>query len=276
MCYPSPTSHNPADSAVFKFQNLVFFHGTSKRSARKILKEEFRDWSWMAETPLLKYKGERGLVRWMHGGFYVRGTYLTCDWRSALYFGLVLFRVEMETCTRIVHLDMPPEPKILYGLKREFGHEFLKVSPWKVLPRNKRLKLEEAIQLARHHASKNDGFNWTRSSKVNVHEALMLDLRNILVRYGIHGWGEITDLNEIVIFATDRLKAREVVLSMPTQKLRYEARCQKAPYTDFQSIDALVSATRSARNRGAANTLRGVNAANAVLKNGQLPNDPNS
>ena len=165
-----------------------FFHGTSKRNARKILKEGLRDWSWTAETPLLKYKAKTGLDRWMHDGSYGRGTYVTCNWRSALYFGPVLFRVELQAGTRILRLDLPPNGKVLDSLTREFGREILSKSPWKVMPRNKRLTLDQAIQLARHHVTRWEGASWC-DPRGQKHEALMLDLRKILVRYGIQGWG---------------------------------------------------------------------------------------
>ena len=35
-------------------------------------------------------------------------------------------------------------------------------------------------------------------------------MRKVLVRYGIHGWGEPNDLNGIVLFSTDRIRIREV------------------------------------------------------------------
>ena len=242
-----------------------FFHGTSKRNARRILREGLRDWSWTADTPLLKYKAKRGIVRWMHGGFYGRGTYITCNWRSALFFGPVLFRVELQPGTRILRLDLPPASKVLDALKREFGREILTKSPWKVMPRNKRLTLDEAIQLARHHVA-----NWEASSWFNprceVHERLMLDLRKILVRYGIQGWGEPSHIGGIVIFATDRIKVREVVVSVPTEDLWLEFR-QPGPRTGpDSSLEAMVDACRSAKNRGAPHTLQWVEHANDELK----------
>lgn len=275
MCILSQTISKQSEDAAKNFQDRIFFHGTSKRSARKVLKEGLRDYSSTAETPRLKYKAKQGIARWMHGGVYGQGTYITCDWRSALYFGPVLFRVELDSGTRIVHLDTPPDGKILDRLKREFGNEIFKASPRKVIPKNKRLTLEEAIQLARYHAEKTNWFTWRRSSQVDVHKALMFDLRSILVRYGIHGWGDVMDLNGIVIFATDRLKVREVVLSMPTPELRDEASDPGKYYRGYPSLDALVSVTRSARNRGAKNTLEWVKTANEILthtQNSILPN----
>jgi len=243
----------------------VFYHGTSKRSARRILTEGLRDYSWVEETPLLKYKAESGLVRLMHGGSYGRDTYISCNWRAAVFFGPVLFRLELRAATRIVALDIPPDAKVLDSLKREFGNQILTASPWKVMPKNKRLTLNEAIQLARYHCAIFET-NWSRSGKPNPHERLMFDLRNILVRYGIHGWGEASDIGGIVIFATDRLKVAEVIFSLPTEALCCEARDPSRCFRRFDSLAALVTATRAARNRGAANTLAWVDASNAAVR----------
>jgi len=266
---PSLSSSQPASPLASDPERMgitgnVFFHGTSKRNARKILRAGFRDWSWTAETPLLKYKAKQGIARWMHGGQYGRGTYVTCNWLSALFFGPVLFRVELQPGTRILCLDLPPDGKVLDSLKRNFGREILTNSPWKVMPRNKRLTLDEAIQLVRHHSSMREGAPWA-SQRGEKHEKLMFDLRNILVRYGIQGWGDPTDLGGIVIFATDRLKAREVVLSLPTEDLWRSCNTPDLQAACFASPEAMAQVCRSSRNRGAANTLKWVAKSNEEL-----------
>jgi hypothetical protein len=242
----------------------VFFHGTSKRNARKILREGFRDWSWTAETPLVKYKAKSGIDRWIHDGSYGRGTYVTCNWRSALFFGPVLFRVELQSGTRIVRIDLPPEGKVLDSLKREFGTEILSKSPWKVMPTNKRLTLDEAIQLARHHVRQFEGSGWN-DPRVRKHEKLMFDMRNILVRYGVQGWGEPSEIGGIVIFATDRLKVREVALSLPSKDLLRSFNDTRTVADRCASLDALTRTCLTARNRGAANTFRWVEKSNQEL-----------
>lgn len=241
------------------------FHGTSRRNARKILQDGFRDWSWTAETPLLKHKAARGDLRWFHNGSYGRGTYVSCNWRSALHFGPVLFRVELQQGTRILRLDLPPEGKVLDSLVREFGREILTKSPWKVMPRNKRLTLDEAVQLARHHVSHWEGESWG-DPRGALHEALMLDLRKILVRYGIQGWGEPSDLGGIVIFSSDRLKIREVVLSVPDEDLWCRYRHPGCPTTSQASLDNFMNVCSAAKNRGAANSRKWVEQANEVLR----------
>jgi len=272
LCFQMHTdsaTHASATSPAEVLENLenrVFYHGTSKRAARRILRDGLRDYSWTEDSPQFKYKAEQGLVRWMHGGSYGRGTYISCNWRAALCFGPVLFRLELQPATRIVHLDVPPDPKVMDSLQREFGKQIITASPWKVMPRNKRLTLNEAIQLARYHCAKSETSNWWRSGKPNPHEKLMLDLRNILVRYGIHGWGEVSDIGGIVIFATDRLKVAEVVLSLPTEALYLEARDPTRSFRRFDTLASLAAATRAARNRGAANTLAWVEAANTAIQ----------
>lgn len=247
-------------------ERKVFYHGTSKRAARKIIAHGLRDYALTAETPFLKHKASKGMHRWLHGtgGAYGRGTYITCNWRSALHFGPVLFRLELQPATRIVRLDLPPDPKIIDTLKREFGSEILKASPWKVIPKNKRLTLEETIQLARYHRAEHE--KKCIRNRPDSHEALMFDLRKILVRHGIHGWGEAAGLNGIVIFATDRLKASEVILSLPTMDLREQAFDPERCYRDYPTLNALVTATRSARNPGAAISRAWVDAANESLR----------
>jgi hypothetical protein len=264
LCSPQITSPLASDPERMGITGNVFFHGTSKRNARKILREGFRDWSWTTETPLLKYKAKQGIARWMHSGYYGRGTYVTCNWLSALFFGPVLLRVELQPGTRILCLDLPPDGKVLDSLKRKFGREILTTSPWKVVPRNKRLTLDEAIQLVRHHSSIREGGSWA-SPRGEKHEKLMFDLRNILVRYGIQGWGDPTDLGGIVVFATDRLKVREVVLSLPTEDLWRSCNTPDLKAACFASPEAMAQTCRSSRNRGAANTLKWVAKSNEEL-----------
>lgn len=257
---PSPDGPEPLDVA-----GRVFFHGTSKRNARKILKGGFRDGSWTAETPLPNYKAKRGIARWTHGGFYGRGTYVTCNWRSALYFGPVLFQVERQPGTRILRLHIPPDGKAPESLKRKFGRKILTTSPWKVMSANKRLTLDEAIQLARHHVARWEDSSWA-NPRTGKHEKLMFDLRNILVRYGIQGWGEPRDLGGMVIFATDQLKVREVALSLPTEDMLRSFNDTETVVDRYASQEALTRTCLTARNRGAGNTRRWVEKSNEELR----------
>jgi hypothetical protein len=201
----------------------------------------------------------------MHGGFYGRGTYVSCNWRTGLFFGPVLFRIELQAGTCLVQIDLPPDGKVLDSMKREFGKEILTKSPWKVMPSNKRLTLDQAIQLPRYHVTRFEGEPWG-DARSQRHEKQMFDMHNILVRYGIQGWGQPSDLSGIVVFATDRLKASEVVLSLLTDELW--SACQHPNFRTGNdvSLDAMTRRCRSAGNRGAANSLRWVEAANASLR----------
>jgi hypothetical protein len=94
----------------------------------------------------------------------------------------------------------------------------------------------------------------------------MFDMRNILVRYGIQGWGEPSDIGGIVIFATDRLKVREVVLSLPTEDLLRSFNDTETAADRHPSLEAMTRSCLTARNRGAANTRKWVEEANQELE----------
>ena len=245
--------------------NQVFYHGTSKRNARHILKEGFRDWSWIESTPLIKHKAKQGITKWFHGGYYGHGTYITCNWRAALYFGPVLFRVELQANTRLLDLGTPPEPRVIDSLVREFGREILTKSPHKVMPRNKRLTLDEAIQLARYHAENMGYYNGRKADLQQNHEKQFLELRSILIRYGIQGWGETSDLGGIAIFATDRIKAREVIVSLPTETTWNKFRQTEITKGTDQDLHTVVQSMHRADNRGADATRRWLTEANLML-----------
>jgi len=247
--------------------NLVsrmYFHGTNKRNARKIVREGLKDWSCTESTPLLKYKAEQGITRWLHDGSYGRGTYVSCNWRAAMYFGPVLFRVTIRPGTRLLRLDLPPDRKVLNTLKREFGKEILVNNPLKVMPRNKRLTLNEAVQLARYHVATMENLGVSDRDRFN-HQKRMRELRSILVRYGIHGWGEATDLGGIVIFATDRLTVSEVVVSVPTEEIHAGFRNFSKLDGPHASLESVIHAMNRAKNPGAENTRRWYAEANRIL-----------
>jgi hypothetical protein len=163
-------------------------------------------------------------------------------------------------------LDVPPETKVVASLKREFGNEILTKPPWKVLPRNKHLTLKEAIALARYHVNEWD--NSRRifdTSRIEMHKQRMRDLRKILVRYGIQGWGEPSALNGIVIFATDRIQVSEVVLSIPTNDLFLDFMDTKYVQQRYPSLEAFAQQCRRSPNRGNVVTRKWVDEANAQL-----------
>lgn len=68
-----------------------------------------------------------------------------------------------------------------------------------------------------------------------------------------------------MVFATDRLRAAEVVLCIPTLALTDEAQNPSRCYREYESLDAFAAMTRAAGNRGAANTRAWLAAANEKL-----------
>lgn len=236
----------------------LWFHGTTRRNARRILNEGLLDWSPTETTPMLKHLAKRGVHRYLHGGTYGRGTYVTRNWRTAMHFGPVLFGIEVLQGTRIVRIDRGPDPKVIDSLTREFGREILSKAPWKVIPRNKRLTLRETIELSRFHAADFQNSRWWER---------MSEMRNLLVRHGIHGWGDPEDLAGIVIFATDRLRVREVILSTPTEKLHGKFRETCSDSLPDVSLEMAIRACQNSNNRTAQQTLQWVADANIRLNN---------
>ena len=271
MRLPRSYSKNPIrpdNDGRTKIGDGVFFHGTSRRAARRILDQGLRDWT--PEVEIRDYRRLRKLNengRRLHGGVYGRGTYVTCDWRAAIFFGPVLFRVELKPGTRVLRLDEDPDTTVLDALRREFGQEILIKSPRKVMPRNKRLTLNEAIQLARYHHQRPYFSN--NQIKIERHGALMFELRSLLVRYGIQGWGDPENLGGIVVFATDRLKVREVVLSLPNRPLYARAYSIHWNSADTATLEEFTQECQSATGAAARITHEWVKTANETLKTKQ-------
>ena len=253
-----------SDAIHLPTESRTFYHGTSKCCARAILRQGFRDWSWTENSYRFRYLKKRGIDRVMHGGALGNGTYITCNWKTGLHFGPVLFRVELRPGTRLLNLDVPPVAGTLDRLRREFGHEIMTRNPLKVMPRNKRLTLDEAIQLARHHLAAKYRAPWGHDTRY-FHHARVMELRSILIRYGIHGWGCSTDLDGIAIFATDRITPREVVVSMPTLRLADACNNYQRTNGPHASLEAMIQTMHRATNSGARNTLKWFHEANRIL-----------
>lgn len=127
------------DSNVLdNFEKHVFYHGTSLEAAESIAQHGFCVW----------FEDDEG-GRYAGGGNLGTGLYLTCNWRIALWFGPILLRVAIRPGTRLLNSALPPDGKIVDYLQKEFGREILRKTPWKVLPKNKKLKLRELISLFR-------------------------------------------------------------------------------------------------------------------------------
>ena len=151
-------------------------------------------------------------------GILGSGVYITCKWRTALWFGPVLLKASIKPGTRILDVSEPPDPHVLSYLRREFGRDILRQPPWKVLPQNKKLTLGEVVTLVRYHYGRS--YAWTtptgpRGSRSEPKHAKLLEsLRSILIRYGYDGYGDPQNDIGIVILSPDRLIVEEVAATM--------------------------------------------------------------
>jgi len=96
-----------------------------------------------------------------------------------------------------------PNPAVIATLKREFGADIVRRPPHRALPRNKHLTLTEAISLFQYHFHRAKGSEWF-SKEHDLHYGVMLQMRGILMRYGIDGVGEPMGDTGIVLFGRDR------------------------------------------------------------------------
>jgi hypothetical protein len=75
-----------------------------------------------------------------------------------------------------------------------------------VLPRNKQLKLHEAIALVRYHYNRwNSSPDCWDGRREKAHWRLLLQMRSMLARYGIEGFGSPSNDLGIVVFGHDRV-----------------------------------------------------------------------
>jgi len=221
------------------FERGVFYHGTHEDESEAIAREGFRVWFHDPE-----------FGRYSRGGNLGNGIYLTCNWRTAHWFGNVLLKVSMRPGTRILDSAVPPDGKTLDYLNREFGREILKKPAWEVIPKNKKLSLNEMVNLYRHHyqmtwekSYKKDewGSSWTNWR--TLHFKLLGTFRSALIRYGFHGVGNPVDENGIVVFAEDRLGLVEVVTAVHSRKQLSEDFHEFASLADLKhALDCNLSA----------------------------------
>jgi hypothetical protein len=145
----------------------------------------------------------------------------------ALAYGSALLRVRLQEGTRLVRIDLPHDPVVMKKLQRKFGKEVLSSSPWKVVPERKKLELGELVNLARFHfryswahipRGSAGPSSWPKDCRKHLH--LLGDVRRMLIRYGIHGFGEPDDYLGFVIFSSDRVRVEEVVAIIPWEVAR--------------------------------------------------------
>jgi len=237
---------------VHNFRNHVFYHGTSLEAAESIAQQGFQVWFEDAE-----------IGRYTSGGNLGTGLYITCNWRMALWFGPTLLRVEIQPGTRLLNAALPPDGKTLAYLQHEFGHEILKKSPWKVLPKNKRLKHSESICLFLYHyhqtwekdyrRDKDGAPRWPK--RRTLHARRLDDFRKVLIRYGFHGYGNPADDNGLVVFSGDRLVLKEVVVQIPAAQYTI---LDDADFRRFQNLNDLRDAFQRNGSRRAKKLARQV------------------
>lgn len=159
--------------------------------------------------------------RWQRDGNLGKGVYLSCDWRTALWFGSILLEATLTKGTKILDASPHADPRVLASLKREFGQELLTTGDiHKILPKNKQLKLSELVELTRHFYHRVWDRDWKLEkswsfSPRDAQARRALDYSvSLLKRYGFHGYGHPQDDNGIVIFAPDRIKLVRVVRAL--------------------------------------------------------------
>jgi hypothetical protein len=159
--------------------------------------------------------------RWLRDGNLGKGVYLTCDWRTAVWFGPILLEATLTKGTRILDASPAADPHVLRSLKREFGHELLVTGDIrKVVPTNKHLTLEELVELTRYFYHRVWDRDWSvergwKFSAQDRRDARALNKTvSFLKRYGFHGYGHPQDDNGIIIFAPDRIQLSKVVRAL--------------------------------------------------------------
>ena len=240
----------------------VLYHGTSKRNARKLLNQPFKDWCNPAQTPNLKHLAEEFPNRYFHQGAFGRGIYITENWRTAECFGPVVLEIKLSAGTKIVRLDFPPEAKILESLKREFGNEIFQKPFRKVLPKNKRLTLNETINLGRFFYSQRNKLS-RFDLKYQTFEKLLDSIRSLLIRFGVGGWGDPSGEEGIVVFAADRIQVQRIALVISYRAKRTNNWDQ--PFGEHQDTDSFAFKTASNRTETSAMSVEWVKAANQSL-----------
>jgi len=188
--------------------------------------------------------------RWQRGGNLGKGVYLSCDWRTAVWFGGILLEATLTKGTRILDASPQADPRVLASLKREFGNELLTTGNLhKVLAKNKRFTLPELVELTRHFYHRVWDRDWSlekswRFSARDRQARRALDHAvSFLKRYGFHGYGHPQDDNGIVIFAPDRIKLVRVVRTLNPEE-HWKLLDNKELLDNAPDLSALLKAPR--------------------------------
>ena len=185
---------------------LWYYHGTAPADAKQIWADGFK--VGRIERPGFDEP------YWSGYGNIGYGIYVSADWRVALLYGRVLVRSSLQQGTRL--LEIPPEPdkRVLTYLRREFGKDILKTEHLdRVMPKNKRLTLEEHIAVLGFHYREVHRYFWSNKRTLGEikHKRKRVNVRAMhrlgagLRRFGLHGYGEPEGFNGIVVFEPSRL-----------------------------------------------------------------------
>ena len=190
----------------FNLRHHIFYHGTRAPNVEIIRQTGFKAGS---------HKNGQWVPAW---GLLGNGIYISCNWRTALWFGRTLLRVKTKPGIKLLNVADEADRHVLSYLKREFGAAILKQPPFKVLPKNKKLTLTEVVALVRYHYSKSYAWVTPDGSRESRHKSehakLLNGLRSTLIHYGYHGFGDPNNDVGIVIFSPDHLKIDKVLISL--------------------------------------------------------------
>lgn len=212
-------------------RSRLFYHGTSRDEAASIVAGGFR----VLDRLMWRALGQ--------------GVYMTANAGTALFFGPVVLQVELRRGARLLDVSAPWDRRVVAFLEREFGREILAKPPRMVLPANKRLTLEETVALFRYHYG-NKNFWSARDywKRVGINNSLLREMRSLLLRHGFHGFGNADDLNGIVLFAEDCIRAADVVIDLPEAEycseayLRFESSVgdddEGSPHRSLSAVEA--------------------------------------
>lgn len=189
-----------------KSMGKLYFHGTTPDRAIFIRRQGFK-------IGCVKLPDDDD--PWYFGyGNIGYGTYISEDWRVAVWFGYSLLKIRLEPGTRLLPMPEVPDIKILSYLKREFGKDILKTDRLdKVLPKNKRLTLKEHVAVLGYHYREVGKYFWNPDRDLNekkykakrLHVKAMHALGADLRRFGVHGYGDPRGFNGLVVFEPSRL-----------------------------------------------------------------------
>ncbi len=148
------------------------------------------------------------------------GVYISRNWRTSLFFGSVLLRVQIKEGTRILEISDLPDPAVLDSLKREFGNGLFssKMEFRKIIPRNKQLKLSELVELTRFHYYWTWGAGALKKPVEQYHFKSLTQCMAMLRRFKFDGYGDADDDVGIMVFSRERLVVKELVAVIDIDK----------------------------------------------------------